>query len=244
MRVLVLRPKDQAGELASLIEQRGHEAIVIPAIEIVPPSDWGPIDDALGRADGFDWIVFTSSNGVRSILERMKETGIDKSRLPNNVGAIGPGTKAALEMNGLGVAWMPSRYTTVAVSEELPDPPAKVLLVRADIATPVLETRLMQRGFEVERIDAYRTNSINGARIRRTVKDVEAIAFTSASIVHSFLEAIEDRDSLEGLLVASIGPATTEALREAGIEPSVEADPHTAEGLAEAITEASTWKNL
>lgn len=240
MRVLVLRPKDQAGELASLIEQRGHEAIVLPAIEIVPPSDWGPIDDALERADGFEWIVFTSSNGARSILERMEETGIDKSRLPKQIGAIGPGTKAALERHGLAVDWMPSRYTTVAVSEELPDPPAKVLLVRADIATPLPETRLMQRGFEVERIDAYRTNSINAARIRQAVQEgVDAIAFTSASIVRSFLEAIGDRDSLEDVLIASIGPATTEALREAGIEPSVEADPHTAEGLADGLLPAS-----
>ncbi|MBW3588195.1 MAG: uroporphyrinogen-III synthase [Actinobacteria bacterium] len=240
MRVLVLRPEDQGGELASLIEQRGHEAIVIPAIEIVPPSDWGPIDEALGRADGFDWIVFTSSNGVRSILERMEETGIDKSRLPKNIGAIGPGTKAALARHGLEVDWMPTRYTTVAVSEELPDPPATVLLVRADIATPVLETRLMQRGFEVERIDAYRTNSINAARIRQAVWDrVDAIALTSASIVRSFLEAIEDRGALEGIQIASIGPATTEALHEAGIEPSVEADPHTAEGLADGLLPAS-----
>lgn len=236
MRVLVLRPEDQAGELASLIEQREHEAIVIPAIEIVPLSDWGPIDETLGRADGFDWIVFTSSNGVRSILERMEETGIDKSRLPKNIGAIGPGTKAALEKHGLGVDWMPSRYTSAAISEELPDPPAKVLLLRADIATPVLETRLRERGFEVERIDAYRTNSINGAAINQSVKEgVDAIAFTSASIVRSFLEAIEDRRFLEGILIASIGPATTEALREAGIEPSLEADPHSAAGLADVL---------
>jgi len=240
MKVLVLRPEDQAGELALLIEQRGHEAIVIPAIEIDAPSDWGPIDDALGRADGFDWIVFTSSNGARSILDRMEETGIDKSRLPKNIGAIGPGTKAELERLGLKVDWMPSRYTTVAVSEELPDPPAKVLLVRADIATPVLETRLRERGLEVERIDAYRTNSINSARIRQGVKEgVDAIALTSASIVRSFLEAVEDRDALEGIQIASIGPATTEALREAGIEPSVEADPHTAEGLADGLLPAS-----
>ena len=238
MKVLVLRPKDQAGELASLIEQRGHEAIVIPAIEIVPPSDWGPIDDALGRADGFDWIVFTSSNGVHSILERMKETGIGKSRTPKNIGAIGPGTRAALEKHGLGVAWMPSRYTTTAISEELPDPPAKVLLVRADIATPLLETRLRERGFEVERIDAYRTNSVNAARIVQAVKEgVDAIAFTSASIVRSFLEAVEDRRFLKGILIASIGPASTEALREAGIEPSVEADPHSAAGLADVLAQ-------
>lgn len=235
LRLLVLRPEHQAGELAGLLEAEGAEPVVIPAIRIVPPASWTKADEAITRAPNFDWVVFTSVNGVDSILERMEETGSDLATLPERVGAIGPGTRRALERHGVKVEWMPSSYTSAILGEELPDPPSKVLLIRADIATADLDEALRRRGFDVTRIDAYGTEAVNVERVQEAVAGVDAVALTSASIARSFVEALQGAEVRPGLAVCSIGPATTAECRRLGLEVTVEATDHTIPGLIEAM---------
>ncbi|HVL52547.1 MAG TPA: uroporphyrinogen-III synthase [Actinomycetota bacterium] len=234
-RVLVLRPEHQAGELAGKLEAEGAVPVVVPAIRIVPPPSWTKADEAITRAPNFDWVVFTSVNGVESVMSRMEETGSDLATLPERVGAIGPGTRRALEAHGVRVEWMPSSYTSVKVAEELPDPPAKVLLVRADIATRDLDEALEARGFEVTRIDAYGTEVCNAGLVQKALEEVDAVALTSASIARSFVEACEGRLPGPDTVVGSIGPATSAECRRLGLEPTVEATDHDIPGLVEAL---------
>lgn len=230
-RVLVLRPEGQADDLAAALASRGAEPVVVPAIRILPPRDWGPVDDILRRADGFDWMVFTSVNGVASVLDRAAE-GLPISA---KIAAVGPVTRAALESRGVRVDWMPGRYTTRALAEEFPGPPSRALLVRAATAGPELEEDLRSRGFEVERIDAYRTEPINAARIREALGGpLDAILFTSASIVRAFVEAAGDPHPILPA-VACIGPATAEACRELSLRVDVEAREHTTTALVAAL---------
>ncbi|HEX2053915.1 MAG TPA: uroporphyrinogen-III synthase [Actinomycetota bacterium] len=235
VRVLVLRPEHQAGELAGLLEEHGAVPVVVPAIRIVPPASWTKADEAITRAPNFDWVVFTSVNGVDSVLNRMEETGSDLATLPERVGAIGPGTRRALEAHGVAVEWMPSSFTSAMIAEQLPDPPAKVLLVRADIATADLDEALRARGFEVTRIDAYGTEVCNHELVQQALGEVDAVALTSASIARSFVDAAGDRAASRGIAVCSIGPATSAECRGLGVEVTVEAADHTMAGLVEAL---------
>lgn len=235
VRVLVLRPEHQAGELAGKLEAEGATAVVVPAIQIVPPASWTQADEAITRAPNFDWVVFTSVNGVESLMARMEETGSDVQTLPERVGAIGPGTKRALEAHGVPVEWMPTEYTSVKVAEELPGPPAGVLLIRADIATKELDEALRARGFEVTRIDAYGTEVCNTELVQKALGEVDAVALTSASIARSFVEACGDLKPGSDTVICSIGPATSAECRRQGLEVTVEATDHTIPGLVEAL---------
>lgn len=235
VRVLVLRPEHQAGELAGKLEAEGATAVVVPAIRIVPPESWTKADEAITRAPNFDWVVFTSVNGVESIMARMEETGSDVQTLPERVGAIGPGTKRALEAHGVPVEWMPTSYTSVKVAEELPDPPASVLLIRADIATKELDEALEARGFEVTRIDAYGTEVCNTDLVQKALAEVNAVALTSASIARSFVQAYGDRKPGPEVVICSIGPATSAEIRRHGLVITVEAADHTIPGLVDVL---------
>lgn len=235
VRVLVLRPEHQAGELAGKLEAQGAVAVVVPAIRIVPPQSWTKADEAITRAPNFDWVVFTSVNGVESVMARMEETGSDIQTLPERVGAIGPGTRRALEAHGVAVEWMPSAYTSVKVAEELPGPPANVLLIRADIATRELDEALTARGFNVTRIDAYGTEVCNTDLVQEALERVDAIALTSASIARSFVEACGGRKPGAETVICTIGPATSAECRRLGLEVTVEAAEHDIPGLVEAL---------
>lgn len=235
IRVLVLRPEHQAGELAGHLEAEGARAEVVPAIRIVPPASWTRADEAITRAPNFDWVVFTSVNGVESLMSRMEETGSDLATLPERVGAIGPGTRRALEAHGIAVDWMPSSYTSVRVAKELPDPPGRVLLIRADIATTELDEALAARGFEVTRVDAYGTEICNRELVREALNRVDAVALTSASIARSFVEACNGEMPGPGVAVCSIGPATSAQCRTLGVAVTLEATDHTIPGLVQAL---------
>ncbi|MGH2704664.1 MAG: uroporphyrinogen-III synthase [Actinomycetota bacterium] len=233
-RILVLRPEGQAEELAAMLAAEGAKPVAVAAVRIVPPANWGGLDAALAEAGGYDWIAFTSVNGVAATLERLHVLGLDTSVLPRRVAAVGPATRASLERQGVAVEWMPSRYTTAALAEELPEPPRRALLIRAEVAGPELEERLRARGFEVQRADAYGTVHAGAEKIRQALRDgVDVIALTSASIVHAFVTAVGGAPP--AARIACIGPATAAACRANGIRVDVEASPHTVEGLVAAI---------
>lgn len=240
VRVLVLRPEHQASALVRLLEEKGAVPVPVAAIKILPPVDWAQIDDAVLRLSEFDWIVFTSQNGVHSFASRV---GLAEG-FPERVGAIGPGTKDALLGLGVTVDWMPASFSSAALAEELPDPPANVLLVRADIATTELEDDLRKRGFTVERVDAYRTESARPDEIREAVGTVEAVALTSASIARSFANAAGNLNVETLPATVSIGPATTAACRGAGLGVDVEAKEHTIRGLVRALEQYLAEKTI
>jgi uroporphyrinogen-III synthase len=225
-RILVLRPEGQAESLARALRAEGAEPVTVPAIRILPPSDWGTIEAALGRPHG--WTAFTSVNGVGALGGRLTTAALGL------VAAIGPATAEALASQGVDVAFVPSAFTTEALGRELPSPPTTVCLVRADIAGGDLEQILADRGFSVDRVDAYRTEPTDPALIAAALAvGVDAVALTSASITRSFAAAASS--GLNGAVLFSIGPATSAACRDAGLALAAEASPHTISGLVDAL---------
>lgn len=229
-RILVLRPAGQDADLADELRLLGATPVVVPALRILPPADWSAVDAVVERP--FDWLLFTSANGARLAGSRLR-AGVPPGC---RIGAIGPATARALESVGIGVDWMPTRYTTAALTDELPGPPARVCLLRADIAGPELDEGLRRRGFDVERVDAYRTEEADPEPIRRALEEkVDAVALTSASIVRALVAAAGPLPLPGAPLVCCIGPATAEACRSAGLDVDCEAEEHTVPGLVAAI---------
>ena len=255
-RILVLRPAHQAAELAGRIEAMGGLPIVIPAIEVEPPHDFGPIDNLLAKLEEFDWLVFTSANGVDVIGPRIasrrapggfggvaapfgKDPRAPEGANPPKsikVAAVGPGTSAALKLHGFTTDWLPSSFDIETLANTLPGT-GRVLMVRALSADAEGDEILRGRGFEIERIDAYRTKQVNAVELAEAVTNIDAIAFTSASTVESFRAAIPGEVSAA---VCSIGPATSAACTRAGLQVGVQAPEHTIPGLVKAMDEYLT----
>jgi uroporphyrinogen III methyltransferase/synthase len=248
-RIVVTRAREQAAGLTASLRLRGAEVIEAPAIRIEPPSDWTPLDEAIDQLERFDWIIFTSTNGVKSFMERMHELDRQPSvlvRAKAKLAAIGPATKAELESNGLRADVVPKRFIAEEVFEAINRfgrlEGSRILLPRADIARQTLPDLLRSEGAHVDVVVAYRTVAAR-EDIRRAVElvlagEVDVVTFTSGSTVSSFFSVIESTERLRGRFVpASIGPITSQALRDRGFAPGIEAAEYTSEGLVKAIVD-------
>jgi uroporphyrinogen III methyltransferase/synthase len=241
--VLVTRASEQAGEITSRLSALGATVIEAPAIRLVDPPDWQPLDRALDRLSTYDWIVFTSQNAVPRVLARMRERGVPESALgASRHAAIGEATATALRARRLQVDLVADEYRAESVAEGLAREPLggrRILIPRALVAREVLPERLRAAGAEVDVAPVYQTMADpEGAAIaRRAVEDgVDIVTFTSASTVRGFFEAIGPaRSRLAGVCLASIGPITSDEIRAEGAEPEVEASPYTVPALVQAL---------
>lgn len=245
-RVVVTRPRAQAERLAALLEAYGAEVLALPTIELEPPEDWGPLDAAVHRLRGFDWIVFTSVNGVAAFRERLRLAGLDARALAGSrVAAIGPETAEALRRDGLRVEVVPLEYRAEGLVELLGPrvgPGSEVLLVRATEAREVLPRELAARGARVTVAPAYRTVTVADGAERVVglleARQVDVMTFTSSSTVRGFM-AFLPPDAIERLLadvvLAAIGPITAATLAEYGLPTRVMPREYTVPALASAI---------
>jgi uroporphyrinogen III methyltransferase/synthase len=250
MRILVTRSREQASELSERLRALGAETLEYPTIQVQPPSDWSKIDGALSRIAGFDWIVFTSPNGVRFLLRRMCEKGGDIRDLKGTgIAAIGPGTALSLQSLGLRVDVMPAEYRAEALAEAFSGHELlgkKVLLPRALKAREVLPERLREMGASVEVAPVYETRlpDAQSSEIKDLLREggIDLVSFTSSSTVTNFVEMIGKdrvRDLLRDVSVACIGPITAMTAKEEGIEPEIIAEEYTIAGLVKAIIAGS-----
>jgi uroporphyrinogen-III synthase len=239
--LLVTRPAEQAAELVALLADRGIDAISVPTVEIAAAQPGGPLDDAIRSLEGAAWLVITSVNGAASLLARLAALG---RALPAGVrvAAVGPATATALEAGGMRVDHVPSRYRTVAIAEGLGDVAGRrVVLARADAATPDLGDALRERGALVEEVVAYRT--LEGpAESRDRVREVlmrplDGVTFTSGSTVRGLHALLSVPEALRATALPAycIGPVTARVARRAGFAVPVVATTHTVAALAEAI---------
>jgi uroporphyrinogen III methyltransferase/synthase len=244
-RVVVSRARAQASRLSSALRRLGADVVEAPAIRIEPLQDWSALDAAIESLSSYDWIIFTSVNGVTPFVERLKVLGKDPRELTDvRLAAIGPATRRSLESHGFHVHVVPQRYIAEEVFEALrkigPLRGSRILLPRADIAREALPDLLRKEGAGVDVVVAYRTVSAK-EEIGRAVDlvargQVDVVTFTSGSTVRGFFSAVDDKEALrDKFLCASIGPITSGALREHGFTPVIEASEYTTEGLAEAI---------
>jgi uroporphyrinogen III methyltransferase/synthase len=238
--VLVTRSASQAHELVELLEEQGANVLVQAAIEILPPRDWTAVDMTLARLDTFDWVVFSSVNGVRSWLSRLEATGRDARALgPTRLAAIGPATADALADFHLRADLQPRRYQAEDLADELVRRAAgqRFLLVRASRGREILAERLVAAGGQVEQVVAYQSVDVAAAAAdvveRLRAGRIDWTTVTSSAIARSLWRLFGD--DLRHTQLASLSPVTSATLRDLGLEPTAEAPSATLEGLVAAI---------
>lgn len=251
-RVLVTRPREQAVDLVERLEAMGAEAIEAPMIRILPPEDYGPLDEACARVAEFDWIVFSSANAVDAFVERLLAGPEDLRALGGvKLCVVGPATAERLTRHGLKVDLTPAEYRADAVARAMTETAdvagAKVLLPHADIGREIIADELRKRGAEVTEVVAYRTVAVEPERegepdVYRMLLEhrIDVVTFTSASAVRGFvglLGAEPAADLLRATAVASIGPVTAEAAAQYHIESAIVPSSHTIPALVDAIVE-------
>jgi uroporphyrinogen III methyltransferase/synthase len=246
-RVVLTRAREQSDGLTRKLRALGADAVEMPTIEIVPAADYAPLDRAIAELDQYDWLIFTSVNGVRYFVDRLDRSGRDLRALRARICAIGEATKHAIEALHLKVDLIGEEYVAESLVEAFRrfDLNGKrVLLPRAAVARDLLPRKLRERGACVDVVEAYRTAipEVSATRVTGIFAGPHKpnwITFTSSSTVQNFVR-IAGSKLLEGVKVASIGPVTTANAKKLGIEVTVEASPHTTDGIVAAILQHVT----
>jgi uroporphyrinogen III methyltransferase/synthase len=247
-RVVVTRTREQASQLSRQLLELGADVLEIPTIRIVPPDEKQDLIDAILGLNGYDWLIFTSPNGVSSFFDYFFKTFDDLRDIGGvRIAAIGPGTAAKLQELHLKVDLMPEEYLTKKIVQAFHQYESienlRVCLLRAQVANRELPKALEERGAIVDDIACYKTvpetEDRNGAAARLLEVGANWITFTSSSTVENF----HARFDLPKLLVqfpktqlASIGPETSKAIIALGLKPAVEAKEHTIPGLVSALS--------
>jgi uroporphyrinogen III methyltransferase/synthase len=224
--VVVTRARAQASPLAERLRSLGARVVEAPAIRIEP------LEATLPDLGAVDLLCVTSPNGARRLFEIARDA---RALAGPTIAAIGPGTADALRAGGIEADVVPPRAVAESLVETLADRPvARALIARAEVARDVLPDALRERGAEVEILSLYRTVAEPlGEAARAEAQGADYVTFTSASSVHFYVEAAGA--PAEGQQIVSIGPITSDALHEHGLEPDIEAQQHTPGGLVAAL---------
>jgi len=247
-RIMVTRARDQASEFLKGLTHLGAECIEFPTIEVVPPENWDALDRAIGALETYQWVVFTSVNGVKYFLRRLAALGRDIRDLKGlHIGAIGPKTAQRWHRLGIEPDLVPEEYRAEAVVECFRKKGAKgarVLIPRAAKAREVLPEELRKMGARVDVVPAYRTikPSQDTARVSELLEKgaIDMVTFTSSSTVTNFLGMFEaHRDRTPGwmrhVVVACIGPITARTAQENGLSVDLVPTEYTVEALTDSI---------
>jgi uroporphyrinogen-III synthase len=243
-RVLVTRAAHQAGKLTDLLRALGAEPVEVPVLEFCPPASFEPLDEALQQIDAYDWLVLTSANAARGLSERAAQLGIRLDQMVTmQVAAVGPGTASAAQKAKLTVTVLPEAHVAEGLVAALKTQTAgkRVLLARAAIARDVLPEALRAAGAQVDVVDAYRNVLPESAPAELRIaleQGIDAATFTSSSSVTHLKEAAEKAGIVfpfAGVPAISIGPITSQTLREHDWEPVAEANPSDIPSLVTAV---------
>ncbi len=245
-RILVTRPREQAGAFVRGLEALGAHVVVFPTVEILPLADNAALDRAIRGLPEQDWLVFTSANGVRHFLARREALACTDSLSRLSIAAIGPQTARLLEQRGLAVSLVPDEYRAEGILSALG--PERVrgrrfLLARVAGARDVLPETLRRWGAEVDVVEAYRNEPVReGAeRLLEVLDRVDWVTFTSPSTVNAFMDLLAGANAKfpAGVRVACIGPITADAARRRGLDVTAVAREYTVPGLIQAVVEAT-----
>lgn len=246
--IIVTRTRHQASALSSQLEELGARVLEAPTIELSEPADPSAIDKALSQASTYDWIIFTSANGVSHTRTRLRAIGLDARAFGKaKIASVGDATTAAIQRDlCLNVDLAPTSFVAEALADELARQnqikSKRFLLLRADIARPILRERLQQGGAgAVDDIAIYESRPAKELppAILEAIqsKQVHWITFTSSSTARNFANLLgaDYRNQLKGIMTASIGPITTATLKELGLSPTLQASSSNISGLVDAI---------
>ncbi|MCP4724311.1 MAG: uroporphyrinogen-III C-methyltransferase [bacterium] len=248
--IIVTRSHNQTREFTGELSILGAEVIHRPAIDIIPPESYSDLDECLQKGGEYDWIIFTSVNGVRAFAHRINELDLDiRIFTKAKFGAIGSMSGKAVRELGVKVDFVPENYTSTGFVTEFKEKysdlsGSRILIPASDLARDIIPDGLSDLGAEVIPVTAYRTAapaySKEDMRSLFIDRMIDLVTFTSSSTVDNFFLQFSEND-LEKvkskLNAASIGPMTSDTLREHGIEPVLEAEIHTVKGLTGAIIE-------
>ncbi len=251
--ILITRAREQSGDFATLLKKLGAEVIEFPTIEIVPPLSSKELDQAIARLRTYDWIIFTSANGVFFFWQRLKEKG-KSNRLPSSlkVCAIGPATAKQLKKRGVPVHYIPKEFIAESILEGFQEMGVKgkrILLARAKKARDILPKGLRKTGAKVDVVEVYRTVKPKGGskKLKQLLKEgkIDVLTFTSSSTVNHFAELLNKEDLkklLKGIAIASIGPVTTRTAKERGLKILIQPKQYTIPGLTQAIAKYFSFR--
>ena len=246
-KIVITRSADQQKEFAVLLSSLGAETVRFPVIAITPPDSWDAADRAIENIKKYDWIIFTSVNGVLSFTDRLIKLHKDVSETLNDIKicAIGLKTAEVVELYGLEVDFIPDEFRAEAVADgfmEMGSPGRNVLLPRAQVGRELLPGELARMGMKVDVIPVYKTvrpdADVTGLRSMLVNREIDAVTFTSSSCVKNFLEMIgldEYKILLTGVKIACISPVTSDTVRKYGLSVDIIPDRYTVADLAGAI---------
>jgi len=245
-RVVVTRTREQASELSMRFRELGADVLEIPTIKIVPPASDKILREAIEGIGEYDWLVFTSPNGVEHFFRVFFQIYDDIRAIGGvKIAAIGPATAARVEEQHLKVDLQPKEFVAEAVVEAfkgLDIENQKLLLPRADIARDALPQGLEDLGAIVDRVECYRTlpetEDVGGNVARLLAEGVDVITFTSSSTVENFCKLVDMPALLKkfpAIKLASIGAITSATLKQRGLSVDIEAGVHTIPGLVESV---------
>ena len=244
--IVVTRAREQASDLVKRLSDLGAECLECPTIKVSPPQDVKPLDRAMENLSSYDWLIFTSVNGVNFFFERLFQKNKDVRALKDiHTAVIGPATEKRLFDFGLKSDIVPESYRAESVVKAFAGKDVtgrKILLPRAKEARPVLPLELKKMGAVVDEVTAYCTHAVKdntdvlSARLKE--RSIDMITFTSSSTVKNFraLFPNEDlKDLMRGVTIASIGPVTADTARDLGFDVHIIAESYTIPGLCQAI---------
>ena len=245
-RIVVTRARSQASELARRLSEFGAEVIEFPTIAIEPPRDYAPMDRAIEQLQAYDWLFFTSVNGVQSFFNRWRQLGKNSRALDHlKVVAIGPETAGRLQNEGVHACFVPAKYQAEGILEGLN--PAeirgcRILIARAAKAREILPETLRQWGASVDVVEAYQTvlPQKHNVALNELLQQnqIDVITFTSSSTVVNFGRLFEREDLvqlLQGVVIGCIGPITAQTAIDSGLRVDIISSEFTIPGLVDAI---------
>lgn len=245
MRILVTRPLEQSHALTEKLQALGATTVELPTIQVAPATIAG-LDEAVKNLGEYDWLIFTSIQGVRFFYERLAKQNVATDVMKRiQVAAIGPATAAALRLNGKEPNYVPAEYLSEKIVDGLGDVAGKrVLLPRADIASKKLPATLRERGALVDDVVAYRTvrpSDLTARRVNSILADgVNLAIFTSPSTVRNLAEVVGGQRLIRLLAnarIACIGPVTAREAEQVGLAVHIVPEVHTIDGLLEALSD-------
>jgi uroporphyrinogen III methyltransferase/synthase len=250
--VLITRPRKQSEDMTAQLESVGATVVHCPTIEVLPPDSWAQLDGSIRRIKGYDWVVFTSANGVRFFFDRLCEIAIDKAGLLTGLAVCAIGPVTARELEKAGVVAQVTASDSIAegaltaiidhLGGEQNVSGLQFLLPRAKIAREILPEGLRKLGARVDVVEAYQTVKPEFAResILRLFNEtsIDVVTFTSSSTVSNFASLVgltDLSDLLANILVACIGPITAATAASHGLKNIIQPELHNAEALVESI---------
>lgn len=248
-RVLVTREHSDSFEA---LEELGAEVIEFSTIKIVPPENWGELDAAIDKIESYNWLIFTSTNGVKFFFKRLFERERDIRDLKGiKICSIGEKTASFIKSYGIKVDLVPEKFNAEGLIESLTDNGLKglrFLLPRAEEAREVFPEKVRELGGEIDVATAYRAvkPEVHGKRLRRFLKEgkISIATFTSAATFNNFMSIMEDDalGLLRGVAIAVIGPVTARAVEKAGLKVSIMPEEATIEAMIKSIVEWSAGR--